>query len=221
MQRTNYKPLASRKAPKVLGYQQPSTFANVTASSPAITVMTDLRQVTAATIGADATLSDAMRTMMARNVRLLLVVAADHSVVGLITARDTQGERPIQWLHDRGGKHTDLRVSDLMIRTEDIDVLDIKDVLHAEVGHIVASLEAWGRQHALVAEQDAATGLHPHPRYFLGNPNRPAAGRCGAAVRCGSYLRRHRAGARGLSPIRRGAPPKGPSRRFRKPRSIL
>jgi hypothetical protein len=50
-------------------------------------------------------------------------------------------------------------VSDLMIRTEDIDMLDMKDVLHAEVGHIVASLEAWGRQHALVAERDALTGL--------------------------------------------------------------
>ena len=159
MQGTKYKPLASRKAPKALGYQQPSTFVSVTASSPAIAVMTDLRQVTAATIDAESTLSDATRTMMARNVRLLLVVAADQSVVGLITARDTQGERPIQWLHDRGGKYTDLRVSDLMIRSEDIDVLDIKDVLHAEVGHIVASLREWGRQHALVAEQDRVDGV--------------------------------------------------------------
>jgi CBS-domain-containing membrane protein len=158
MGRTNYKPLSSRKAPKVLGYQQPSTFASVTASSPAIAVMTDLRLVTAATIGADATLDDATRTMMARNVRLLLVVASDQSVVGLITARDTQGERPIKWLHDRGGKHADLLVGDLMIRTEDIDVFDIKDVLHAEVGHIVSSLQTWGRQHALAVEQDVASG---------------------------------------------------------------
>ncbi|MGD0505446.1 MAG: CBS domain-containing protein [Steroidobacteraceae bacterium] len=159
MQETRYKPLASRKAPKALGYQQPSTFVSITASSPAIAVMTDLRQVSAATIGAESTLSDATRTMMARNVRLLLVVAPDQSVVGLITARDTQGERPIQWLHDRGSKYTDLRVSDLMINTEDMDVLDIKDVLHSEVGHIVASLKAWGRQHALVAEQDAVSGV--------------------------------------------------------------
>lgn len=157
MDRTHYRPLPSHKAPKVLGYQQTSTFAVVTASSPAIAVMTDLRLVSAATIGADATLVEATRTMMARNVRLLLVVDVGQNVVGLITARDTQGERPIQWLHDRGGRHADLRVSDLMIRTEDIDVLDIKDVLHAEVGHIVASLKTWGRQHALVAEHDPVT----------------------------------------------------------------
>jgi len=159
MERMNYKPLASRKASKVLGYQQPGTFASVTASSPTIAVMTDLRQVTAVTIGAETRLSDATRTMMARNVRLSLVVADDQSVVGLITARDTQGERPIQWLHDRRDKHADLRVSDLMIPTEEIDVLDIKDVLHAEVGHIVASLRTWGRQHAVVAEQDAVSGV--------------------------------------------------------------
>ncbi|SPE30500.1 conserved hypothetical protein [Burkholderiales bacterium] len=159
MERRNHRPLASRKAPKELGYQQPSTFASVTANSPAIAVMTDLRQVTAATIDAETTLSDATRAMMARGVRLLLVVAADQSVLGLITARDTQGERPMQWLHNRGGKHADLRVRDLMISTQNIDVLDIKDVLHAEVGHIVASLKAWGRQHALVVEQDAVNGV--------------------------------------------------------------
>jgi CBS-domain-containing membrane protein len=158
MERTNFRPLPSHKAPKALGYQQPSTFASVTADSPAISVMTDLRQISAATIGTDASLDDATRTMMARNVRLLLVVGAEQSVLGLITARDTQGERPIQWLHDRGGKHSDLRVSDLMIPAEQIDVLDIKDVLHAEVGHIVSSLKKWGRQHALVAEHDPTSG---------------------------------------------------------------
>ena len=157
MERTHYRPLAARKAPKALRYQQPSTFTSVSAQSPAITVMTDLRQGSAATIGADATLADATRKMMARNVRLLLVVGADPCVVGLITARDTQGERPIQWLHDRGGNYADLRVNDLMIAAEDIDILDIKDVLRAEVGHIVATLQAWGRQHALVAEQDPTT----------------------------------------------------------------
>jgi len=158
MERTHYSPLAARKATKELGFQLPSSFTHVRVDSPAISVMTDLRQVSAATISADTSLSDATRTMMARNVRLLLVVNAEQSVIGLITARDTQGERPIQWLHDRGGKYTDLRVGDLMIATPDIDLIDLKDVLLAEVGHVVATLKAWGRQHALVAERDPATG---------------------------------------------------------------
>lgn len=157
MERKHFTPLRTRKASKGLGYQQPSTFTRVTAQSPAISVMTDLRQVSAATICADETLSDATHTMMSRNVRLLLVVGADQSVIGLITARDTQGERPMQWLHDRGGTYADLHVNDLMIAVEDIDILDIKDVLLAEVGDIVATLQICGRQHALVAEQDPTT----------------------------------------------------------------
>ena len=158
MERVHYGPLTARKAPKALGYQQPSSFTSVAVDSPAISVMTDLRQVSAATIAGDASLSDAARMMMARNVRLLLVIGADQTVVGLISALDTQGERPIQWLHDRGGKYADLRVGDLMIAAQDIDILELKDVLFAEVGHIVATLKAWGRQHALVAERDSSTG---------------------------------------------------------------
>lgn len=159
VERRDYKPLGMLKAALALGYQQPSTFTRVAADSPAITVMTDLRQVSAATIGPDATLTEAIGTMMARNVRLLLVVREDHAVIGLITARDTQGEKPIQWLNARGGKYADLLVGDLMIGVEDIDLIDVRDVLHAEVGHVVATLKAIGRQHALVAEADPLTGV--------------------------------------------------------------
>lgn len=160
MDRTHYKPLPMRKAPKQkpFTYQQPCSFTSVNADSPAISVMTDLRQVSAATIGPEAPLTDATSTMMARNVRLLLVVDSGLAVIGLITARDTHGERPLQWVHEHGGKYADLRVGDLMRRTEDIDLIDIRDVLHAEVGHIVATLKASGRQHALVTETDPATG---------------------------------------------------------------
>jgi CBS domain-containing protein len=154
----SHKPLAMHKAPKALGYQQPCTFTYVAVNSPAISVMTDLRNISAATIGPEATLAQATSTMMGRNVRLLLVVGADQAVLGLITARDTQGQRPIQWLHERGGKYADLLVSDLMTAAGDIDIIDIRDVLHAEVGHVVATLKASGRQHALVAEQDPVTG---------------------------------------------------------------
>jgi len=96
--------------------------------------------------------------MTARNVRMLLVLDADQFVVGLITACDTQGQRPIEWLHDRGGNYADLRVSDLMTVIQDTDTLDLRDVLAAEVGHIIATLKAWGRQHAVVTERNPITG---------------------------------------------------------------
>jgi CBS domain-containing protein len=130
----------------------------VRADSPAIAVMTDFTQVSAATIGAEATLDEAMRLMIARGVRLLLVVDGYRAIEGVVTAHDIMGERPINLLHDRGGRHRELHVSDLMAPLAAIQVLDIADVLRAEVGHIVATLKDCGRQHALVVERDRISG---------------------------------------------------------------
>lgn len=159
MERTNYRPLTATKAPEATGIHQPGTYTGVTVDSPAISVMTDLRQVSAATIEPEATLAEATRTMISRGVRLLFVVGPRGELLGLITARDTSGERPIKLQHDRRVKYGDLRVADLMIPRPEIDVLDLSEVLHAEVGHIVATLKASGRQHALVIDRDTTSGM--------------------------------------------------------------
>jgi CBS domain-containing protein len=130
----------------------------VRADSPAIAVMTDLTQVSAATIVPEATLTDATRLMIARGVRLLLVVDRYQVIQGVITARDTMGERPITLLRERGGRHRELHVADLMTPREAIEVLDLADVLRADVGHIVATLKDCARQHAIVIERDRMTG---------------------------------------------------------------
>ncbi|HEX8013092.1 MAG TPA: CBS domain-containing protein [Casimicrobiaceae bacterium] len=140
--------------------QPPGTYApkSVRVDSPAIEAMTDLRQVATATISADATLAQANQAMIARGVRLLLVVGHNRIIEGLITARDTMGERPVKLLRERGGKHRELTVADLMVPRSAIDVLDIATVRRAEVGHIIATLKELGRQHALVVDKDPLTG---------------------------------------------------------------
>jgi CBS domain-containing protein len=125
--------------------------------SPAIEVMTDLRQVAAATIRPDATIAQANRAMITRGVRLLLVVDVTGTVMGLITARDIVGEKPVNLLHETHGKHRELTVADLMVRENAIDVLDIDVIRHVEVGHVIATLKDVGRQHALVVDRDPLT----------------------------------------------------------------
>lgn len=151
-------PLATTKAPSGTGFSEPSTFTLVRADSPALAVMTDLKRISVATTGAEVTLAQATQTMISRGVRLLLVVNRDDEVLGLITARDTQGERPIQMIQKQGGKFGDLLVKDLMCPRADIDLIAIEDVLHAHVSDIVATLMALKRQHALVGERDPITG---------------------------------------------------------------
>ncbi|WP_018142314.1 MULTISPECIES: CBS domain-containing protein [unclassified Thioalkalivibrio] len=153
-----HKPLPSHKANLGTGLQQVTEEApQVTMASSALCVMTDFRKVPVATIGPDATLGQATEEMIAKGVRLLVVVD-ESRVRGLITARDTQGERPIQMVNERGMKHEDLRVRDLMAPVEDIDLLDMHRVMRADVGDIIATLKNWGRQHALVGQTNPETG---------------------------------------------------------------
>lgn len=150
--------LPTSKAPAGTGFSEPSTFTLVRADSPAMCVMTDFKQVSVATIAPEATLAQANQTMISRGVRLLLVVDRNDEVLGLITSRDTSGEKPIQMVQKTGTKFNDLLVSDLMCPRELIDLIDTHDVLAAKVGDIVATLKALKRQHAMVGERDPVTG---------------------------------------------------------------
>ncbi len=128
------------------------------AESPAIEAMTDLGRVSAATIGAGASLAEANSTMIARGVRLLLVTGDDGQLEGLVTARDTLGEKPMQLAQARGVKPGELAVAHLMCPLSDIDMLSLKEVMNARVVDILDALKMLGRQHILVEDVDPANG---------------------------------------------------------------
>ena len=128
------------------------------AESPAIEAMTDFGRVSAATISAGASLAEANSTMIARGVRLLLVTGDDGQLEGLVTARDTLGEKPMQLAQARGVKPGELAVSHLMCPLSDIDMLSLKDVMNARVVDILDALKVLGRQHILVEDVDPANG---------------------------------------------------------------
>lgn len=161
MEVLEYKPLKSLLLKPGAGYQQPSLYvpSAVRADSPAIEVMTDLRLVVAATVDAGVRVDVANQAMITRGVRSLLVTEAAE-VVGLLTAHDILGERPLQVVRERALRHDELCVCDIMTARESVEVLDIDDVLRARVGHIVQTLKSAGRQHALVVETDTGSGRH-------------------------------------------------------------
>lgn len=136
------------------GYAQPSQHlpAQVKLDDPAPHVLTDFQHVTAVIILAGDTLDEAHRRMIQRGVRLLLVVDQDRKAVGVITATDILGEKPVQTLIERGIRREELTVRDIMTPQERLEVLNLADVRVAKVGHIVATLKQSGRQHALVVE---------------------------------------------------------------------
>jgi signal-transduction protein with cAMP-binding, CBS, and nucleotidyltransferase domain len=128
----------------------------VTLDSPALEVMTDLAQVPAVTTEGFAPVTAANAYMMARGVRSLFVLAPDGRAIGLVTATDILGERPLRVAQARGITRGDLLVVDVMTPIDAVVAMKLADVEAAKVGHIVATLKQAGRHHALVSEALAA-----------------------------------------------------------------
>lgn len=128
--------------------------ARVTLDDPMSHVMTDFRVVTAYTIFPLQTIEEAREKMIHRGVRMLLVVDDLNHILGLITATDLTGEKPMQVVQDQGIRYSDVLVKDIMVPRERMEVLCMDDLQTACVGDIVATLKAQGRQHALVVERD-------------------------------------------------------------------
>jgi len=153
----NYQALDSILLEPGVGYAQPTQamVQNVGVDDPAMQVMTDFRCATAVIILAGDTLNEAHRRMIQRGVRLLLVVDQDRKVVGIITATDVLGEKPMQAVTQRGIPRHELLVRDVMTPQRQLEALRLEEVRTSRVGHVVATLRRAGRQHTLVVEQDS------------------------------------------------------------------
>lgn len=154
----DYAPLPFLALKPGVAYAQPSQVVpeRVGLDDPALQTMTDLKAITAVIILSGDALDEAHRRMIQRGVRLLLVVDQDRRLVGVITAADILGEKPIRLVMQRNVRREELLVRDVMTPHEMLEVLDLAAVRVAKVGHIVATLRQAGRQHALVVEQDGA-----------------------------------------------------------------
>jgi CBS-domain-containing membrane protein len=128
------------------------TEAHLTLESPARDLLTDFTIVPPATIESGATVEEANQSMIRRAVRSLLVTDPSRRVLGIITATDLLGERPVRVALERKIAHTEVLVRDVMTPAERLEALRIEDVESAKVGHIVATLAHVGRQHTLVVQ---------------------------------------------------------------------
>jgi CBS domain-containing protein len=152
----SFLPLDLKRLQSGAGYCQPTQPLpdRVTLEDPAMSVMTDLTRVSAVVSLPGDTVNEAHRRMIQRGVRLLLVVDAHRKVVGIVTATDVLGEKPVQVATARGISREQVLVSDVMVTQVNLEVLDLADVRAAKVGHVVATLRKAGRQHAMVVEHD-------------------------------------------------------------------
>ena len=155
-----YAALPMSLVPSGIGYCTPEQVlaARVRIDDRAIEAMTDLMRVSAVIIRPTDSIDEANERMKQRGVRLLLVVNAAREVVGLITAADIHGDRPMRFVEANGVRHQDILVRDIMTPQEQMEAIDMQQVESSRVGHVVATLRETGRQHALVVESGGAGG---------------------------------------------------------------
>lgn len=149
-----YKSLPVQYLTGTVQISKPASPNPVTLDSPASEVMTDLRKLHAAVIAPKITMEAANHYMMHRGVRTLLVMNDDNSLAGIITATDILGEKPMRFIQERGIKHNEILVQDMMTPLEKLEAIPLEEVAHARVGNIVVSLRESDRLHALVIDEN-------------------------------------------------------------------
>ena len=152
----DYDPLPIRELGVDAGFRRPTQpqAQRVEVESPALHVMTDLARVSPATIRPQAPLAGANQFMITRGVRLLLVVDEAEIVLGVITATDILGEKPMLAATSRGMRRDELTVADVMTPATRVEGIALADIESARVGHVLETLRRAGRQHALVVDAD-------------------------------------------------------------------
>jgi len=158
-----YQALPLRELGGDAGFRRPTQppSGRVSLESPALEVMTDLARTTPATIRPQAPLAGANQFMITRGVRLLLVVDDLEIVLGVITANDLLGERPMLAATGRGVWRDELTVADVMTPVERVEVIELAEVERARVGHVLETLRRAGRQHVLVVDFDVLPPRRP------------------------------------------------------------
>lgn len=124
-------------------------------NSPALEVMTDFRRLAPVTVSRDASLDDANRIMTLCRAHYLLVSDEQMQLLGIVSEAGTRGHRPLAVAHAMGIRPGELVVGNVMIsKHDDAEVIHLRDVVGAKVGHVMATLKALGVPYCLVVEHD-------------------------------------------------------------------
>jgi len=126
----------------------------LTPDSPALKVMTDLRQVRAICVAQDVVIDDALQRMIFSTVRMLFVTNSSDVVLGIITARDINGKKPLEFASRERVPRSEIQVGHIMTPASQVESLAMADVIKAKVGDVILTLREAGRQHAVVTEQE-------------------------------------------------------------------
>ena len=122
---------------------------------PARAVMTDFNEHHIVSVRAEQQIDEALEHMRHTGVRSAFVLDAARSrVLGLITAYDIMGEKPLRFGQDMGTAREEIVVGDIMEATADWKVLRLADVDRATVASVLDAFKHSRRTHLPVIVEE-------------------------------------------------------------------
>jgi CBS domain-containing protein len=132
----------------------------VQATDPARSAMTDFREHGMVTVVGSQQIDAALETMRHAGVRSAFVTDADKKfILGLITAYDIMGEKPLAFLQSGGGTRDEVVVVDIMEPISSWQVARFADVERATVSSVLDTFQKHGGTHLAVVEEEPGQGL--------------------------------------------------------------
>lgn len=120
----------------------------------AILLMTDFNNCKLFSVSSTELMDFANAKMIHCGVRLLFVSDNETDLLGIITAEDILGDRPINYISQHKGGRGDILVRDIMTPITQLEAVNIRQVERSSIGDIVKTIQNHGRQHIVVYEQD-------------------------------------------------------------------
>lgn len=150
-------PQANRFKPlQLLDLEQAPHLPRVTRSAephhPALSLLTDLHQSPCVVASERDGVAQTVHLMMRAGVRMVFVAGADGSLVGMVTAEDIQGERPVVRASSQHIAMSELTLADVMVPVGSWDAVDLTQVRTARLGDIAETLHENNLHYLLVTQ---------------------------------------------------------------------
>lgn len=137
----------------VIAVNPPVKSKALSLDDPALSAMTDLARVRAITINPENSIDFANELMKFAGIRMLMVTDHGGALLGLITARDILGEKPMNiMIRDKVTSH-EILVNQVMTPVSELDPLKYGEVEFASIRQVILNLRDAGRQHAIVIDE--------------------------------------------------------------------
>jgi CBS domain-containing protein len=134
-------------------------------ADPARSVMTDFHVKGMVSVPHTMQVDEALELMKHAGVRSAFVVEAGRPVIlGLVTAYDIMGEKPIRHIQQVGGSREGVQVADVMDRAGGWELARLEDVERAHVSAVLDTFARIGRTHLAVVDHGSDPAKGPRLR---------------------------------------------------------